>query len=218
MSAILAIDSDYRLRGYSLTDGRAAASATLAWDHPDGFYAAGSAVAAIGPDGPDVVALLGSAGHARRIGAGLTLDAGLLRAQYPGSFALPAGAHYTEAYIGLASRRIAARIAFSPDYFRAGAETIYSEVETGAGLGGGWRAKGHVGALTHLGATPGHPATQFDWSVAASRAIGTFEVHAILSGRGDGRDPYAHRDPYHYYYYREPGRRTALVIGASHAF
>jgi uncharacterized protein (TIGR02001 family) len=216
MSALLAVDSDYRLRGYSLSDGRAAASATLSFDHPDGLYAAGSAVAAIGPNGPDVVAMLANAGYARRLGAGLIFDAGLVRAQYPASYSHTTGTHYTEVFVGLAGRRVAARVAFSPDYFRAGAETLYGEVEAGAGIGRGWRAKAHAGALTHLGATPGFPGTQLDWSLAASRAVGTFEVHAILSGRGDGRDPYAYGDPYSYY--REPGRRTALVIGASHAF
>ena len=207
----MAVDSDYRFRGYSLSGGDPAASASLSYDHTSGFYAAGSAVAAVSGDGPELLSVQANAGYAYRLSPELTFDVGILRSEYLENSIRSVGAHYTEAYVGLATRHFTSRLYFSPDYFEAGTETLYGEVEGTAELGRDWRLKGHLGALAYLGSAPGRPNTQLDWSVAASRAFETLEVHAILSGRGPGRD-------YHYEHYYGRPRRTALVVGASYAF
>lgn len=208
---MVAIDSDHRLRGYSLSGGDPAASASLSYDDPSGFYAAGSAVAALNGEGPELLSIQANAGYAHRLSPELTIDAGILRSEYLENSIRPAAAHYTEIYAGLATRHFDSRIYFSPDYFEAGTETLYGELEAMTELGRNWRVKGHLGGLAYLGSAPGRPDTQVDWSVAASRSFGTAEVHAILSGRGPGHD-------YHYEYYYGRSRRTALVVGASYAF
>lgn len=204
----LAVESDYRLRGRSLSAERPVAIASLAYDHPTGVYLAGSAVGAF-RNGPMLVSLQGNVGYARRLGSALSIDGGIVRSEYMSSYSDGRSAHYTELYLGLATRHLSSRLYYSPDYFRAGTETLYAEVEAAIRPVPNWRLNGHVGALTYLRQRPAYSSrNQFDWRLGATREFGAFEVHATVSGGAPDRD----------YYARAPRDRTAFVVGAVHAF
>src|SRR5882757_2484062 len=78
VSVTAVVESDYRFRGVSLTDGKPDFKLAIAYDHASGAYAGASVV--IGKnDGDSRVEALGYVGYlgfAKRTGAGLTWDVG----------------------------------------------------------------------------------------------------------------------------------------------
>jgi len=210
ISGSVSIESDYRYRGYSLSAGRPIARADLGYDDKSGVYLNGAAIAVLRAD--DRLALLGgqaNIGYAARIGSRTTIDAGVMRAEYSSSGSARRPFHYTEAYVGLATRGIATRVSYSPDYFYAGRSTLYFEVEAVAHPAPNWSLSGHVGGLAYLGKTPLYSSsTNYDWRLGVARRLGAFDLHLSLTGGGPGRD-----------YYRSGYRsKTAVVAGASFAF
>ena len=207
VAASVGVESDYRFRGYSLSAERPVATANLAYDGSTGAYLNASGVAVFEHDGPALMSVQGNIGYAKRLRPGLSIDGGILRSEYLSSFSGGRSAHYTEAYLGLATRRLSTRVFFSPDYFRADVSTLYWEVEGVIEPAAKWRLNGHVGLLSYLKRPSADGESQFDWRIGASRQLGNFEVHVALSGRGDSEDYYDGRDG-----------RTAFVIGAACAF
>lgn len=208
VSGVISLDSDYRLRGYSLSEERPAATASLYYDHPNGAYAAASVVGVWRGDEPDFLSVQGNVGFAKRLARGLILDGGIYRAHYRQYRYRARTNHYTEIYVGIGSRRIQSKIYFSPDYFRDGAATLYGEVDGSADLGARVRLRGHVGALTYIdGRLPYESRTTFDWRLTAARPFGPIEARVTLSGRQSGTR-----------YYGSSSHDTVLVVGASFAF
>lgn len=187
--ASLSLDSDYRLRGYSLTDGDPAATAQLTFDDLSGLYANLAGVARFRADRPQFMGVIANVGFARRISANVTLDAGLLRSQVRASDRYARPYHYTEFYAGAAVGRVIGRVYFSPAYRSHDVSTVYAELESGFEPARGWKVSGHVGLLTYLDARPygSAGATHRDWRVSLSKEIGRVEVHTALSGGGPGR-------------------------------
>lgn len=205
------IASDFRLRGYSLSQGRPAASASIGYDDASGLFASASGTVFLAPDddAPRWMGGVATVGYAARLSNGLSLDAGILRAQYsPASYGRAAG--YTEVYAGLSGRILSARITFSPDYFRPGVTTLYGQVDAVTRPATNWRLFAHAGALTRLGGTPSFPiaATQYDWRAGIGRVAGKLDVALSLSGGGPNRD----------YYGTQTHSKTALVGTVSVAF
>ena len=99
------VESDYRLRGYSLSDGRPTATAQIAYDHGSGLYAGASATAVFDPGGPDLLGGEANIGYARRLGSQASLDVGMTRWDFSASSSVGHATHYTEAYVGLAQYR-----------------------------------------------------------------------------------------------------------------
>jgi uncharacterized protein (TIGR02001 family) len=206
LAGSVAIDCDYRLRGYSLTDDRPAASAQLTYDDPSGLYANLTALTALGHGDVRLLGGLGNVGYAKRLSSHLTLDAGVLRSQ------IRAAAHgkhsydYTEVYAGAFVGPVSGRIYYSPDYRAHGVRTLYGELESGFAPAADWRISGHVGMLVYLNSSPYYNSgsTHRDWRISVSRQLGRFEIHSALSGG----------DPSHIYGYRVH-KTTALTVGAS---
>lgn len=208
VAATVAIDSDYRVRGYSLTDDHAALSVQVSYDDPSGAYASLSGLTRLGND-TRFLGLIANAGYAKRISHRITLDAGLLRSQIGAAVPGSRGFKYTEVYAGAYAGPLTGRIYYSPDYRTGSQSTLYGELEAGFEPLPKWRLSGHVGLLTYLTSSLFYPAgdTHHDWRVSVARQLGKVELHAALSQGG----------PNTYYGYREH-RKVALTVGASASF
>lgn len=204
----MAVQSDHWVRGFSVSGERPVAAITLTYDDPSGFYVGGTAAGTVRRGEPGLVSAQANVGYATRISPGVSLDGGVSRFEYFSSYGSAYDYHYTEAYLGLATRNVAARVRFSPDYFRPGTETIYAEIEGGMEIAPNWLVNAHLGALHYLDERPGYlPQRRYDWRVGVSRLIGPYGVHLDLTGRfGAGSTAPA------------DGDRTALVASLTRAF
>ena len=201
------MQSDYQVRGYSVSKGRPVGIVDLSYDDPSGVYVSGSTFGALpNSDDAGLLGLVGAAGYAKRLNTVLSADGGVARSEYIGVG--PGGYHtgYTEVYAGLSTRRLSLHLYYSPDYFRSGLKTLYSDLEGNVGTVGGIRLNGHVGMLSFLDLPGGH--NQHDWRIGASRQFGAIDVHAALSGGGPSPDNYdgkAHS-------------KTEFIVGAGYTF
>lgn len=203
----IGIESDYRLRGYSLSDGRPTATAQVAYDHRSGAYLNVAAIGVAGRDQAELLGLQGNIGYARRLSPTVSIDGGVHRSAYKIGY-YGEWERYTEGYVGLTVRQVTARIFYSPHYFREGVATVYGEIDAALQPSPKWRLSAHAGALTYVRLPAyyyGNRKRQLDWRLAASRQFGRFEVHAALSGGGPGKE----------YYAGKVRDRTALTAGAS---
>jgi uncharacterized protein (TIGR02001 family) len=206
----VSIQNDYRVRGYSVSDGRPVAILDLSFDHPSGVYLNGTAVLAPPEDGWSALpALIGAFGYARRLSPLVSADAGVTRSEY---FRTKdgAGAGYTELYAGVTTRHLAAHLYYSPDYFRSGASTIYAEADGVIEPIDRLRLNAHVGVLNYV-RWPGSgapPPTQVDWRVGVSRQFGAISLSGAVTGGWPGQD----------YYGGEPHSKTGVVVGAGWSF
>jgi uncharacterized protein (TIGR02001 family) len=194
VAASLSVDSDYRLRGYSLSDEHPAASAQVSYDHHSGAYVNIAAIQELGHDFR-FLGVQGNVGYARRLGSDVTLDVGLLRSQIRATSPYEDPFKYTEVYAGLAAGRVLGRVYYSPDYRHHGVHTLYGELEAGFEPWTHWRLSGHVGSLLYLTAAPyrSKGSTHQDWKISVSRQLGKFEIHSALSGGGPGEVYYGYR-------------------------
>jgi uncharacterized protein (TIGR02001 family) len=201
----LTLQNDYRSRGYSLSGTKTVAVADISYDHASGVYLNGSVIG--GHDARNDLAVLGvieNVGYARRISSRLTLDGGVVHSEYFERYGPNSTGRYTEAYVGLATRDLSARIGYSPDYFQHGAKTLYSELNGGLDTIASLRLNAHLGYLSCLDMPDGRRCSgHYDWRLGVSRQIRKLELHAAVSGV-------------------QPGGRfrpdPALVFGASWVF
>ena len=204
----IALDSDYRLRGYSLTDEHPAFSAQLSYDDPSGIYLSLSGLTELG-NGGRFLGIIGDIGYAKRLNPDVTLEAGVLRSQIGAAGADVRGFKYTEVYAGAYVGVVSGRIYYSPDWRTAHAPTIYGELEAGFEPLTNWRLSAHVGLLTHLDSSIHYRAgdTEGDWRLGIARQLGRFELHGAVSRGGPERR----------YGYRMHGK-VALTVGGSVSF
>jgi uncharacterized protein (TIGR02001 family) len=207
----IALQNDYRVRGYTISGDKPVAIFGLSYDHPSGLYVNGSAIGALDhANDPVLLGAIGNIGYARRIGPRISIDAGYARTQYAHYVAAAHGyAHYDEIYAGISAGGLSAHIYVSPDYYRHDVSTIYGELDGAVKPIGEWRLTGHVGVLGYL-AQPDYLSlhTQYDWRIGIARPIRRFDLHLSLTGGGPGGD---------YYRNRRHGK-TALVGGISWSF
>lgn len=204
----IGIDSDYRLRGNSLSDGRPTLSAEANYDDPSGAYFSLSGLTELTRN-RRFLGVIGNLGYAKRVSERVTLDIGLLRSQIRAAVPDAPGFKYTEVYAGAYVGPITGRIYYSPDYRRGGQSTIYGELEAGIEPLPNWRLMGHVGLLTALNGSIYSQSgdSHSDWRISIARQLGKFELHAAVS-RGSS-------DIYYGYRIR---RKAALTVGGSMSF
>ena len=209
-----ALQSDYRVRGYSVSDGEPTASVSLSYDDPSGFYLGGSAIGTLRDGDPELLGIQGSAGYAVRLTPTVSIDGGVARTQYLYGYGTTRDYDYTEVYLGVAVPNVTARLSYSPDYHRAAMQALYAEVDGGFEPAPGWFLSAHAGALAYLDMPPAYVAKRrYDWRLGVSRQFGRFGVHFDVSGRIEGRARYW--IPY------GPGSgrdRTAVVASLTRAF
>ncbi|HEU4649836.1 MAG TPA: TorF family putative porin [Croceibacterium sp.] len=187
MAVEAALQSDYRVRGYSISDEEPSASVSLSYDDPSGAYVGASVIGSTYDGDPVLFGIQGSAGYAARVGSALSLDAGISRTQYFYGYGTERNYDYTEVYLGAALPLVSARLSYSPDYYRNDMDTVYFEVETGVSPATDWFLSAHAGVLTYLGDPPPYrPDQTLDWRVGASRQFGPWGIHLDLSGRIEG--------------------------------
>lgn len=131
--------SDYRYRGYSLSEGDPALQASVAYDAANGAYAGlfGSSVRNEDGSGAQFIPYVG---YAKRDAKGRSWDVGVRWSTFTQDDAFD----YAEVHVGLALRRVALRLHYAPDYFGQVANW-YAEADGHVPLGERVRATWHVG-------------------------------------------------------------------------
>jgi uncharacterized protein (TIGR02001 family) len=185
------IQTDYRVRGYSVSDGRPAAGVSLNYDHPSGVYLGAAAAGTIRGGEPKLVALQGNIGYAVRLTPTLSIDGGASTVKYFYGFGTTRNFDYDELYLGLALPNVAARLSYSPDYFNTETPTLYAEVDAGIEPAPHWFVSAHAGVLTYVETPPVYIARRrYDWRLGVSRQLGAYGLHLDLSGRLQDHAPY----------------------------
>jgi uncharacterized protein (TIGR02001 family) len=185
IGASLTLASQDRFRGYSVSDGYAAATFSLSYDDAGGAYFEASVMAAGKPsEGIERYRFEENAGYALRIPNGPTIDAGIAHADYSGYRIYGQTAVFTEIYAGLITRHLSAHIHYSPNYFQRGVATFYSDVDGAVPLTPHIRLNAHYGFLIQTqGPREAAGRTARDWRVGAATDLRnlTFEL-AVASG------------------------------------
>jgi len=209
VSASIGIESDYRFRGRTLSDGRPVVTADVGYDDQSGFYLGAAATAVVTGDDVGVLNVQGNIGFAKRVTPSLTLDVGVLRSQYTTRLRWRA-VHYTEFYAGLSSHGFSTRVYYSPDYLARDVGTLYGELDYAMSPADKWQLSAHAGKMVFVANRPplAPRLGNYDWRVGVSRQLGRFTARATLVGGGPGQE----------YYGGKLHKRVALVGGGSFAF
>ena len=204
LAASLSLDSDFRWRGVSLSDGRPAMSLDLSYDHSSGAYVGASGMIEEAPQAG--VRFLGDveyAGFAARSGGGPAWDIGVSHSEFETYSYGDYRVGYTELYAGVTSGRLSAHLYYSPDYFGEGMRTLYAELNGAVAPATDWRLFGHLGALTPLSGGAEGQRERYDLRAGLARAFRRIELRAAFTAVRGGRTPPD-----------EPARQ-AVVVGAS---
>ncbi|MEO6968324.1 MAG: TorF family putative porin [Rhodanobacteraceae bacterium] len=210
VSGSVALLTDYRYRGISLSDDSSAAQIDLDWSAPDGWYAGAFASSVrLAPYYHDDAQGLGYAGYARRIDADWNWEAG---AAYAG-FSRHHQYDYPEAYLGLVSAPLQFRIHYAPRYFGQGPPVVYAELDGARALTDHWRLLGHIGVLRRNGgAVDGVSRHRYDARAGVGARIGAFDLQLAWVAAGGGK----------YYAFGYPSirisRDNAVVLSVSRAW
>jgi uncharacterized protein (TIGR02001 family) len=184
LSGNAALVSDYSARGMTLSRGRPEPQLRLDYDASAGWYA-GALVSGVDlPDSDARLQILGYGGYARRLPSGLTSEAGLLNAAFPGDGEY----RYHEFYAGLARERISARLYYSPAYYGQG-KTVYAELNAAWPLQGRLTLSGHVGLLHPFGDGGIEARHRIDARLALGVDIGRLNLQiAVVAATPAGRE------------------------------
>jgi len=151
LGGTLALDSDYRFRGSSFSDGKPSLRAGVTYDDPDGWYAGGAlarvSLAAERKEGQALL-YLGQTLHSTE---GNGAELGMLATHYTHSSRYD----YQELYAGLLAERGNVRIYYSPRYLGHPVQTAYLEFNGGLPLSRELSVFGHLGWLGRVGGHAG---------------------------------------------------------------
>jgi uncharacterized protein (TIGR02001 family) len=150
VSARLSLDSDYVLRGVSMTDGQPTMSAALFYDHPSGAYGGVDLTAAATHSGVEALGHVADLGYAWRGKSGVAWDIGVQESRIGAEDSDNRSLHYVEVYAGLTKSDVSVHVYYSPD-FGSERKVLYVDVSAAAQPRAGWRVFGHVGASGPLG-------------------------------------------------------------------
>jgi uncharacterized protein (TIGR02001 family) len=179
VSGSLALTSDYRLFGISLTDRRPALRLGVAYDHPSGFYVGGSLV---GHDpehaGARLLGHIEYAGFAGRRPDGLSWDVGVNNVDLSFYRDRKYPIEYNQIYVGVARGALDAHVYFSPNYPERGAATVYVDLNGALRPADRWRLTGHAGALVGLSDTrlQNNRRARYDLTASVAREWTSHEI------------------------------------------
>lgn len=180
LGGALSLDSDYRLRGVSLTDNRPALALSLAYDHASGAYAGAAVVAHEFPDGGG--RLLGHmeyVGYAVQGPGGYAWDVGVNNQDFSPYGGQRFHLRYSEVYAGVSKGDLSARVYYSPNYLRSWGTTAYLDLNGVLRPADNWRLSGHAGALIPAGGGGGGSVrTRYDLRVGVARDFRAGEIRA----------------------------------------
>ncbi|MBA5638037.1 hypothetical protein H3H37_13330 [Duganella sp. LX20W] len=206
-SGSVALQSDYRFRGLSLSDGDPSAQLGLNYDSPQGWYA-GAQVAGANLRERDLAQLTAYGGLARRLASGWSWEAGASASQ----FSRAHDSDYGEWYAGLASERLGLRIYYSPHYFGRDLRTAYVEANSFYPLHDKLKLVAHGGVLRYLPHGGEDVPARYDARFGLAGAMGDWSIQlawvaASSLGPGVGTSPY----------YTAPSKQ-ALVLSVAFSF
>jgi len=190
VGAGVAFHSDYRYRGYSLSQERPAVALNLAYDHAAGLYAGGSLIAAeTSRYGWRQIGRQVYGGYAKRFARGPIFDFGVssLRVKY---YAFPFRAvENNEAYFGVVGDHASLRIAYAPDYFDQHHKNLYFDLGSAWRPAPDWRLFVHAGLLQTVGGrlAPDARRSRYDLSAGVARRFGRAEILLQGTEAGPGR-------------------------------
>ena len=203
----LSVQSDYRYKGISLSNRGPAFTLDLTFDHPSGFYAGASTIAAPHDGHLNSLGFIEYAGYAspRRGGVGWDVGINNQNLEYYDYAEKRYPLNYSEVYAGVISDHVSARLHYSPNYLRPGWAALYAEVDGSMKPADNWRLFAHLGASAPIG-HPGGRRQRYDARVGVARRFGPFEVQASVTSTSP--DPPA----------TTPPERSAFIVGASWFF
>lgn len=179
----VALVSDYRFRGVSVSDGTPALQLDADWTGAQGWYAGAFASSArLPPRYAQGAQWQGYAGYARRIDSRWNWEAGVT---YTG-FTRDHAYDYAEAYAGLISAPLSVRVHWSPHYFGYGPAVTYLEADGVRELSPHWRLLGHIGVLYRAGDfSTATSRCRYDARVGIGLRAGAFDLQlAAVAGGG----------------------------------
>lgn len=181
LSVNASLQSDYQLRGVSLSNGHPVGMLGVAYDHSSGLYGGVTGVAGT-TDGRGVQGLgyIAYLGYAQRLSNGGSWDVGVTNTR--NSVYLPDWTYssdYTEIHAGFSKDSLSGRISFSPKYLGERTSTIYMELNDAVRPAPHWRIFGHVGTLIALDHTlPDYVSrARLDLRAGVARELGPCELH-----------------------------------------
>jgi uncharacterized protein (TIGR02001 family) len=191
MSGHVSLLSDYRFRGESLTDGRPAAQAGLAYDHESGLFL-GTLISNVHIE-PTATGLSGQVygGYARPLGERKSWEVGAVTYLFPHPSA-PPDYDYSEVFVGASVNRLSARVYYSRDYFQSGVHAIYSEVSAEQPLSEQVALLGNIGYLRtgspRRSVSVERGGSQLDFMAGIGWNVASFTFEFGLTGTGSRRD------------------------------
>ena len=198
----MALDSDYRVRGVSYSDGQPSLSLSLAYDSAAGIYGGASA---LGVDtrhsGIRALGYVIYLGYARRLGPDRSIDFGVSNSQLSTYLDRRYSATYSEIYVGGAYRNISAHLYYSPRYIGEHGSALYVDVDGAVHPARQWRIFAHAGVLRPL-ASVYSGRNRVDFSVGVARRFKAFEAHVQWGATAPGA------------YYPESHRQRASALAA----
>ena len=205
LSTTIAVDSDYRYRGVSLSNSNPSARLTVNYEGADRWYAGASATRARLTEHDTYPQLTAYAGWLAGAIDRTSVELGIVGSHFVGS----SGYDFFEGYVGLLAREWSGRVYLSPDYYGRGIATAYVELNAHVPLDERARVFAHVGALAPLQSAAGDAGkTRADVSVGAGIVVRSWDLHVagVAATRGG---------PYPAVY---NGRHATVVVGASLSF
>jgi uncharacterized protein (TIGR02001 family) len=159
VSGSVAVVSDYRFRGVTLSDESPAVQAALLYDHASGVYVGGFAsTVRLVPDGDRGFQGLGQVGYALRGPGQVSWDIGALYTD----FSRPRGLGYADLYVGAAGTEWTVRLSYAPRYFGQPYSATYVELNVTPATAGAWSPLLHVGWLDQHPAPDDGPRSRWD--------------------------------------------------------
>jgi uncharacterized protein (TIGR02001 family) len=177
----LSLDSDYRLRGVSLTDNRPAIGASFTYDHASGAYAGAAVLAHDPPDGGRLLGHMEYAGYALRGRGGYDWDLGVSNQDFTPYGSQRAHLRYSEVYVGVSRGDLSARVYYSPNYLRSWGTTAYLDLNGVLRPAPNWRITGHAGALVPMGGGSAPVRTRYDLRLGVARDFKAGEIRANVT-------------------------------------
>jgi uncharacterized protein (TIGR02001 family) len=205
LSATVGLQSDYRYRGISLSSGLPAATVDLAYDHPSGFYAGGSAIGAVIDGYARSLGFIEYLGYATPRRGGVSWDVGVTNQDLAYYTDRRWPLRYAEVYVGAVGDSLSAHLHYSPNYIRPGYGALYAEIDGSMKPAENWRLFGHFGSTIPVGDTGGRQ-PRYDARAGVARQFGALELQASVSATSPNPPSLT------------PHHRTALIVGANWSF
>ena len=177
------IDSDYRFRARSLSNGRPVATLALSYDDRSGTYAGVAATAILsGSKAGGLVSQQIYLGYARRTASSVNIDVGATAYRYTSLYSARRRELFGEFYVGASAADISAYVRFSPDYYGQGGPVVYLDIATNKEIAQDIGLFARVGFLQRLSRRPtlGRRPSRQDVEAGIAREFGRLTVKARL--------------------------------------